>query len=271
MMKFCVCLDTFFINKPLPDRVREIKKIGYDGIEFWYHNYSFDGKNLIPERRDIEGLKNALDETGLVCNDFVWLSPDGSIDNASLIKPEDFDRAMARLDEIIPIANTLDCKNLIACTGNIREGKSNSEQIKSIVSTLKAAAHKLEPHGITVVLEALNTYVDHPGYFVDTSDFCSEIIREINHPLVKMLYDVYHMQIMEGNLITHIERHIDIIGHFHAAGVPGRNELYLGELNYKNIVNRIEELGYNGAFGMEYFPTIDDAESLKNVFDKCLK
>src|SRR4030043_1452804 len=161
MMKFCVCLDTFFINKPLPDRVREIKKIGYDGIEFWYHNYSFDGKNLIPKRRDIEGLKDALDETGLVCNDFVWLSPDGSIDSASLIKPEDFGRAMARLDEIIPIANTLDCKNLIACTGNIREGKSNSEQIKSIISTLKAAAHKLEPYGITIVLEALNTFVDH--------------------------------------------------------------------------------------------------------------
>ncbi len=270
-MKFGVCLDTFFIDKPFPDRVREIKKIGYDGVEFWYHNYSFDGKNLIPEKRDIEGLKNALDETGLVCTDFVWLSPDGSIDNASLIKPEDFDRAMARLDEIIPIANELNCKKLIACTGNVQEGKSNDEQISSIISTLKAAIPKIEPHGITVVLEPLNTEVDHAGYFVNNSNIGAEIIREINHPLIKMLYDVYHMQIMEGNLLSHIERHIDIIGHFHAAGVPGRNELYLGELNYKNIVSRIQELGYDGAFGMEYFPTIDNSESLKSVLEKCLK
>ena len=86
-----------------------------------------------------------------------------------------------------------------------------------------------------------------------------------------MLYDVYHMQIMEGNIISHIERHIDIIGHFHAAGIPGRNELYLGELNYKDIIKRIEELDYDGAFGMEYFPTIDNRESLRNILDKCLR
>ena len=271
MIKFCVCLDTIFIDLPLPERVREIKKIGYDGVEFWYHNYSFNGKGLIPEKRDLEGLKKALDETGLFCNDFVWLSPDGSIDNASLIKPEDFDRAMARLDEIIPVANELDCKKLIVCTGNAQKGRSNDEQIRSVVSTLKAAIPKLETNGITVVLEPLNTKVDHPGYFVDTSDFGSDIIREINHPLIKMLYDVYHMQIMEGNIISHIERHIDIIGHFHAAGIPGRNELYLGELNYKGIIKRIEELDYDGAFGMEYFPTIDNRESLRNILDKCLR
>jgi hydroxypyruvate isomerase len=271
MIKFCVCLDTFFIDLPLPDRVREIKKIGYDGVEFWYHNYSFNGTELIPEKRDLEGLKKALDETGLFCNNFVWLSPNGSVDNASLIRPEDFERAMARLDEIIPVANELDCKKLIACTGNTQEEKSKDKQIRSVVTTLKAAIPKLEAHGITVVLEPLNTVVDHPGYFVDTSDFGSDIIREINHPLIKMLYDVYHMQIMEGNLISHIECHIDIIEHFHAAGVPGRNELYLGELNYNNIIKRIDELGYDGAFGMEYFPTLDDRESLQNVMDLCLR
>jgi hydroxypyruvate isomerase len=178
---------------------------------------------------------------------------------------------MARLDEIIPIASELGCTKLIACAGNTREGKSRDEQISSVVATLKAAIPRLEAHGITVVLEPLNTEVDHPGYFVDTSDCGSEIIREIDHPLVKMLYDVYHMQIMEGNIISHIERHIDIIGHFHAAGVPGRNELYLGELNYKNIIQRIDELGYEGAFGMEYFPTLDDRESLQNVMDQCLR
>src|SRR3989339_829412 len=131
-MKFGVCIDTVFLDKSVPDRVREIKKIGYDGIEFWYHDYYFDGKDLLPGERDIEGLKKALDETGMVCSDFVWLSPDGSIDNASLVKPDDFDRAMARLEKIIPVANFLECKKLIVCTGNDQENMSLNEQRKSV-------------------------------------------------------------------------------------------------------------------------------------------
>ncbi len=266
-MKYGVCLDALFLDKPLPDSVREIKKIGYDGIELWFHNFVFDGNDLIPEERDLDGLKKALDETGVECTDFVWLSPDGTIENASLIKPEDIDRAMARLDAVIPIANMLGCKKLIACTGNVQEGKSIEEQRNSVVATLRAAIPKIESHGITVILEPLNTNVDHAGYFVDTSDFGAEIIREINHPNIKLLYDVYHMQIMEGNILAHIEKHIDIIGHFHSAGVPGRHELYSGELNYRNIVKRIEELGYKGFFGLEYFPTMDVSESLRKVLE----
>ncbi|HDY88509.1 MAG TPA: glyoxylate-induced protein [bacterium] len=270
-MKLGVCLDSVFLDKPFTESVKEVKKIGYDGIEFWFHNYKFDGNDLIPEKRDIDGLKKALDETGLVCTDFVWTSADGAIDNASLINPEDFDRTMARLDEIIPIANKLNCKKFIACTGNAIKGKNIDEQKKSIIKGLKAAIPKIEPHGITVVLEPLNTHVDHAGYFLDTSDLCAEIVREINHSNIKLLYDIYHMQIMEGNIISHIERNLDIIGHFHSAGVPGRHELYIGELNYKYIVKKIEELGYDDTFGLEYFTAMEPAESLKKVFDYLLK
>jgi hydroxypyruvate isomerase len=266
-MKFGVCIDTVFLDKSLPDRVREIKKIGYDGIEFWYHDYSFDGNGLVPEERDIEGLKKALDETGIICSDFVWLSPDGSIDNASLVKPDDFDRAMARLEKVIPVAEYLNCKKLIVCTGNDQEGMSLNEQRKSVVNTLKAAMPIVEAHGITVVLEPLNTHVDHAGYFCDSSDFGADILKEVGSPNMKMLFDIYHMQIMEGNVISHIEKHIDLIGHFHSAGVPGRHELYDGELNYRNIIRKIEELGYNGVFGLEYFPTMDSGTSLKKVLE----
>jgi len=266
-MKYGVCVDALFLDAPLYDSVRKIRDIGYDGIEFWYHNYVFTGTELVPRKRDLDSLKKALDETGVVCTDFVWLSPDGAIDNASLIKPGDFDRAMKRLDEVIPIADMLNCSKLIACTGNIQPGKSIEEQKKAIITTLKAAIPKIVSHGITVVLEPLNTYVNHAGYFLDSSDFAAEIIREINHPNIRMLFDVYHMQIMEGNILAHIEKHIDIIGHFHSAGVPGRHELYQGELNYRNIIRRIGELGYDGAFGLEYFPTMDPVESLVKVLD----
>jgi hydroxypyruvate isomerase len=268
-MKFGVCIDALFPNTPFSESARKVKEAGYDGIEFWYHNYDFNGRELVPKTRNIEELKRSLDETGLVCTDFVWLSPDGSIDNASLVRAEDRDRALARLDTILPIADYLDCQTLIACTGNTQEDKSFDEQVNSIITTLKAALPKLKMHGVTVLLEPLNTQVDHTGYFVDSSNFAASIIREIADPNIKLLYDVYHMQIMEGNIISHIERHNDIIGHFHSASVPGRNELYLGEVNYRNIVKRIVELGYSGTFGLEYFPTMDPFQSLKQVRETC--
>ncbi|MBA7497799.1 2-oxo-tetronate isomerase [subsurface metagenome] len=123
----------------------------------------------------------------------------------------------------------------------------------------------MEKEGFTLLLEPLNTYVDHPGYFLNSAKEGARIIRDINHPHIHLLYDVYHMQIMEGNVISTIEQNIDIIGHFHAAGVPGRGELYIGELNYPNIIKRIEGLGYEGCFGLEYFPSMDSEESLKSI------
>jgi len=112
--------------------------------------------------------------------------------------------------------------------------------------------------------------VDHPGYFLDSAKEEAKIIREINHPNVRLLYDIYHMQIMEGSIISTIEKNIDIIGHFHAAGVPGRGELYLGELNYPCIIKRIDELGYDGYIGLEYFPSIDSEASLRRIKESIL-
>ena len=112
--------------------------------------------------------------------------------------------------------------------------------------------------GFTLLLEPLNTLVDHAGYYLDSTAAAAEIIRGINSPHLRLLYDVYHMQIMEGKVIATIERNIDIIGHFHSAGVPGRAELFDTELNYPAIVKRIDSLGYNGCFGLEYFPRMAD-------------
>ena len=116
-----------------------------------------------------------------------------------------------------------------------------------------------------LVLEALNSYVDHKGYFLDSSKLGFEIIKEVASSHVKLLYDVYHMQIMEGNIILNIKDTIELIGHFHSAGVPGRHELYTGELNYKNIIEEIENAGYKEYFGLEYWPSADDKKSLIRI------
>jgi hydroxypyruvate isomerase len=113
------------------------------------------------------------------------------------------------------------------------------------------------------LLEPLNTRVDHAGYFVTGSDQGADICRKLSSEKMKLVFDCYHMQIMEGDLLAHIRANLDVIGHFHSAGVPGRNEVFTGELNYPNIVQQIEQSGYDGVFALEYNPTMDHSESLR--------
>lgn len=119
---------------------------------------------------------------------------------------------------------------------------------------LKACVPYLEESGITLVVEPLNVRVDHAGYYLYSSDEAAGIMREVGSPYVKMLFDIYHQQITEGDLIRRIREYIPYIGHFHAAGNPGRHELYDGEIDYRKVFAAIGETGYDGYIGLEYFP-----------------
>ena len=132
-----------------------------------------------------------------------------------------------------------------------------------IVDALEQAKPILEEYGVTIMLEPLNTYVNHPGYYLWSSKEGFDIVREVNHPLVKIIYDIYHQQIMEGNIIPSIRDNLDCIAHLHSAGHPGRNELQFGENDYKVIFSAIDKAGYKGACGLEYRPLLDPIESLK--------
>jgi hydroxypyruvate isomerase len=135
----------------------------------------------------------------------------------------------------------------------------------SVVEGLKATAELAEKAGATLLLEPLNTRYDHAGYWLAGSDRGADICRQVGSPRMKLLFDCYHMQIMEGDLLGHIHRNIDVIGHFHSAGVPGRHEHDDGEINYPFLLDRIESLGYKGVFGLEYAPTGGHEASLKRV------
>ncbi|MGQ9625928.1 MAG: hydroxypyruvate isomerase family protein [Anaerolineae bacterium] len=264
MVKVAVCVEPVFTELPFLERVRRVGELGFPAIEFWFADYCFDGVELVPEEKDIPALKKICQEAGLAVSDFVLSSPEGEIGGA-MVNPADRTRYLESLRKLVPIARELNCKKLITCVGNVVEGLSREEQHRSAVETLKAAAPIAQEAGLTLLLEPLNTHVDHPGYFLDSAREGAEIVREVAHPNVRLLYDIYHMQIMEGNILAFIEKNIDIIGHFHAAGVPGRHELNIGELNYPNIVRRIDELGYEGYFGLEYWPTKDSAQSLREM------
>ena len=120
-------------------------------------------------------------------------------------------------------------------------------------------------NGITLIVEPFNSRVDHPDYFLDNPETCVEVLRRVNSPNVKMLFDIYHMQIMYGNILLFVRQNLEHIGHFHIAGVPGRHEPVPSELDYAFILKEIDAMGYTGYFGLEYWPTGDAAASLERT------
>lgn len=261
MPRVDVCIEAVFEGAPLVERAKRVNEAGFDAVEFWF--YDFDPKHGPGDRNLAEFGKYCADNNILI-NNAVVNSPDAGI-GGSLVDPADRDGYIQRLKETIKVCKDINCNAAITCTGNMIPGRSYEEQKLSVIDSLKAAAEVAQAENFKLHLEALNTLVDHEGYFLDSAEEGGDIIRKVGSPNVKLLFDVYHMQIMAGNIISRIEKLMDTIGHFHAAGVPGRHDLDMGELNYPNIIKAIDDFGYNGLFGLEYWPAGDDMESLKRM------
>jgi hydroxypyruvate isomerase len=248
-----VCIDAVLENMPVADAIELISNCGFNSFEFWAW-WEKDIAQLV-------AVRDRFDMTiAACCTKFISLTDPG-LRNEYLVG----------LKESIAAAKQLDCRTLISQVGDFRPGVNRNEQHQSIVDGLKQAAPLLEAAGVTLVIEPLNEKVNHPGYYLIRSDEAFEIIDEVGSPAVKVVFDIYHQQISEGNLIPNIVATIDKIGHFHAAGQPGRNELTLGEINYPYIFAAIADAGFCGHVGLEYWPTLDAAEGLKEVaawFDK---
>lgn len=266
MLKVDLCLDPFFIGSDTVDKIIKAKKLGFDYVEFWFWDHEFNGSGLEFRKKEIDAIAFICQELNVKVNDIVVNSPDGGI-GGFLTKPEDRQKYLDRLEETISIAHKLKCRKLITCTGNEITGKTFEQQFESVVQTLSEAAEIASRENITLVLEALNSHVDHAGYFLVSSSIGFEIVKKVNNPNLKLLYDIYHMQIMEGNHISTIKQNSSLIGHYHAAGVPGRNEIYKGEINYIPILEAIDNSGYEGCFGLEYFPTEKEELSLTNTLN----
>jgi hydroxypyruvate isomerase len=266
MPKIDLCIEPFFQGTDTSEKIKKIKKLGFEAIEFWFWDHEFTGNDLMPGKKNINEISGICKDLNITITDLVVNSPDGSI-GGFLTKPEDKDKYIERLKETIDIAHKLDCKKLITCTGNEITDKTFQQQFDSVVVTLTKAAEIANKDGITLVLEALNSNIDHPGYFLTSSKTGFDIVKLVNNAGLKLLYDVYHMQIMEGNHITTIKENISLIGHFHSASVPGRNELYSGEINYSSILKAIDDSGYNGYFGLEFWPTEQEEISLSKTLE----
>jgi hydroxypyruvate isomerase len=180
-----------------------------------------------------------------------------------LTDPSQREAYLAGLEETVAACEELSCSTIISQVGNEIAGVPRESQKQSIIDGLKAAAAKLAGTGITLVIEPLNLLVDHAGYFLARSDEAAEIIEAVDSPHIRMLFDIYHQQITEGNLINNIKKHFKLIGHFHIADNPGRKEPGTGEINYANVIDAINELGFEGHAGTEFFPSTDSEKVLE--------
>ncbi|MDQ0058974.1 hydroxypyruvate isomerase [Paenibacillus harenae] len=137
---------------------------------------------------------------------------------------------------------------------------------------MRLAAPIAEEAGITLLLEPLNTAVDHPGYLLTSSSEAFNLIELVNSDHVKVLFDIYHQQITEGNLIRSMLGNLQSIGHLHAAGCPGRHELQFGEIHYANVIQALRSAGYSNYFGLEFFPSAQPSQGLefaKSLMNSC--
>ncbi len=247
-VRLSVCIDMIMTDLPFLERMERVKRLGYPAFEFW------EWRN-----KDVDAIIRKKNELGLEIATIM----------GSGWKPLFTDEArktfMSNIQASLAAAKRLGAKTLIVTTGNEDKQLSRAEQHAGYVAALKAVAPLAEFAQIPLVLEPLNTKVDHAGYYLETAKEGFEILDEVGSPAVKMLFDIYHHQIMEGNVIADITKNISKIAHFHVADVPGRHEPGTGEMNYANVFRAIAATGYQGFVGLEFKPSKDAEETLRGV------
>ena len=240
-------MDRDELYEALPD-------IGYSAIEIWGRGDDFDG---VCAAAETYGLK----VVSMIGHDSLT---DG------LNRPENHDRIEAELRASIDIAAERGIGGLICFSGNIVEGIEEDEAIDNTADGLRRVASYAEDKGINLNIELLNSKVDHEGYQCDCTDWGLEVVERVGSSQVKLLYDIYHMQIMEGDVIRNIRTYHEYIGHYHTGGNPGRNEIdETQELNYPAICQAIVDTGFKGYVAQEFIPKRHPLGSLYEAVRTC--
>jgi hydroxypyruvate isomerase len=203
---------------------------------------------------------------GLVCT--MGYAGGGEIKNA-LNRVENHSAIEQAFRTNIPLAAKAGVPNVITFSGN-RAGMSDEEGARHTIAGLNRVKKIAEDHGVTICLELLNSKHDHHDYMCDRTVWGVRVLQEVNSPNVKLLYDIYHMQIMEGDLIDTIRQNMQWIGHFHTGGVPGRHELDgTQEVQWDGVMRAIAEAGFRGYVAHEFVPTGDPLVSLRKAVELC--
>lgn len=238
----------------LPDFFKAVAEMGFAAVEIWNRDDQFDALAGLAQQNGLR-IASFCGHNSLM---------------VGLNDPSQHERICSEMRESIDVAAHWGVPGLICFSGNRRPYQSEADAIEACAQGLRIIAPYAEEKGVNLNMELLNTKVDHPGYQCDHTEWGLAVVERVNSPRVKLLYDIYHMQIMEGNLISTIQSNIQSIGHLHTAGVPGRHELDdTQEINYAGICRAIAMSGYSLFVGHEYRPTRDLFQTLKETFILC--
>jgi hydroxypyruvate isomerase len=251
-----VMLWTIYRDLPFEQRLEKVAQAGYHAVELVgeFKDWSDqDFRNVDRKKRELSLTFDAT--SGL---------------HASLCDPSKRDEFLSEVRAILPVMEKLQCNRLIVLTGNKVPGLSPQEHHASCVEGLKKAADLAAAKNVQILLENIDPE-ENPKYFLTSVAEGFEIVREINSPHVRFLYDFFHEQISEGNLIEKLEKNIDFVGLVHIADVPGRHEPGTGEIHYPNIYRKLAQLKYDRYVAMEFLPTGDPVTSLSAAREEVLK
>jgi hydroxypyruvate isomerase len=241
------CIEMLFKNEHLAmaDRIRAAHAIGLQRVEFWGWR-----------DKDLDSIERALLETGIVLT-CMMLDP-----RTPIVDPAAHNAFLQALQETAPIANRLGTGALIVLTGNARPTIPRAEQHAAIVAALKSAAPIAAASGLMLLLEPLNTKLDHVGYYLDTTKEGLDIIEEVGSPAVRLLYDLYHSVTMEEDTADVLAGRGHLVGHVHVADAPGRHEPGNGAIAWPIRLHDIRRAGYGGTLGMEFRPSMRTEDSV---------
>jgi hydroxypyruvate isomerase len=244
-----VCRGVFSGTKlDLDGQCREAARLGFVGIDLV-------GADTFP----------TLKKHGLIPT----MVPGGSGIKKGINDPANHDDIFPKMVDALKVAATAGAPNVIVLAGD-RAGFTDEQSLEHCATFLNKIKAQAEDLGVTLCMELLNSKVNHPGYVCDRTKWGVELCKRVNSPRMKLLYDIYHMQIMEGDVIRTIRENIKYIGHFHTAGNPGRREFdETQELNYPGICKAIAALDYKGVLSHEYTPTADALVTLEKMKKLC--
>jgi hydroxypyruvate isomerase len=248
-VRFCPNLSMLFKEADFAERFGRAREAGFAAVEFWW-----------PSGEDLDQVKSAIDDSGLEVALFNFDAGDMPNGDRGLVSDPD---RKQEFRENVPVALELACKvrcpRLNALVGLEFDGMDREEQFELAEENITWAADQAAEHGVEIMIEAVNTFENGP-YLLPTTKAAAAFVERVGRDNVKLQYDAYHMQRMEGNVVDTLRKHIGGIAHIQVADSPDRGEPGTGELNYRYIFGALEELPYGGWIGLEYKPTTDTTE-----------
>lgn len=242
-MKYSLCIGAY-PGKDVMYHLEKVKSHGFHGLEY-YNWQDLDLKKVVKEQERIGvGISS-------ICTSYF-----------NLVDPNQREKYVQGIRDTLEACNILETKAIITQTGNVMKGVSREAQQNAMIETLKACAPLCEKAGVTLEIEPLNGLIDHQGHFLQYTDESVFVMDQVDSPNVKLVFDVYHQQITEGNVIRNATNNKKYINHYHIADNPGRLQPGTGELNYVNILKAIKETGYKGFVGLECGYSIDTDEAI---------